>query len=175
MIRLLLAASAAALLANPAQAAVFMVTGTFATPAGAPVGTLTGTFTTNDALTSVTAVDLNASAFGSFAGFHYTSGNSNVTAQFLPQYFQLDSTSPTGNELRLYFSAPLTSSGATISPTFSYEAEPSGGNRFPSGTVTRQLSAVPEAATWAMMLAGFGAVGLAMRRRQRVRAAIKFA
>ena len=36
------------------------------------------------------------------------------------------------------------------------------------GSITiRQANAVPEPATWAMMLIGFGAVGFAMRRRQR--------
>ncbi len=33
--------------------------------------------------------------------------------------------------------------------------------------VTAVRGAVPEPATWAMMIAGFGAVGVAMRRRQR--------
>ena len=36
-----------------------------------------------------------------------------------------------------------------------------------SGSVTFRLSAVPEPATWAMMLLGFGAIGFAMRRRRR--------
>jgi hypothetical protein len=36
----------------------------------------------------------------------------------------------------------------------------------------RDLAAVPEPATWAMMILGFGVVGGAMRRRVRVRAAI---
>lgn len=36
-------------------------------------------------------------------------------------------------------------------------------------------SAVPEPATWAMMLAGFGAVGFALRRRAKVRTAVSFA
>src|SRR5215204_2675669 len=36
------------------------------------------------------------------------------------------------------------------------------------GSITiRQANAVPEPATWAMMLVGFGAVGFAMRRRQK--------
>ena len=36
------------------------------------------------------------------------------------------------------------------------------------GSITiRQATAVPEPATWAMMLIGFGAVGFAMRRRQK--------
>jgi hypothetical protein len=36
-------------------------------------------------------------------------------------------------------------------------------------------AAVPEPATWAMMLLGFGAIGCALRRRPKVRAAISFA
>tara|TARA_R110000782_G_scaffold268393_1_gene364779 strand:- start:35721 stop:36416 length:696 start_codon:yes stop_codon:yes gene_type:complete len=36
-----------------------------------------------------------------------------------------------------------------------------------------ETSAIPEPATWAMMLAGFGAIGFAMRRRQKV--AVSFA
>lgn len=37
---------------------------------------------------------------------------------------------------------------------------------FPGGEIRGFLVAVPEAASWMMMLAGFGAVGLAMRRRR---------
>lgn len=35
------------------------------------------------------------------------------------------------------------------------------------GSITIRQAAVPEPATWAMMLIGFGAVGFAMRRRQK--------
>jgi hypothetical protein len=35
-----------------------------------------------------------------------------------------------------------------------------------SGTVTFQATAVPEVATWGMMLGGFGMIGAAMRRRR---------
>ena len=35
------------------------------------------------------------------------------------------------------------------------------------GSITIRQAAVPEPATWAMMLIGFGAVGFALRRRQR--------
>ena len=37
---------------------------------------------------------------------------------------------------------------------------------FPGGEIRGQLAAVPEAGTWALMILGFGAVGLALRRRR---------
>lgn len=44
-------------------------------------------------------------------------------------------------------------------------------NDYPSGgyVVEYSLNAVPEPATWAMMIVGFGAVGASMRRRKNVR------
>lgn len=38
---------------------------------------------------------------------------------------------------------------------------------FPGGEIRGFLIAVPEPASWAMMLLGFGAIGIAMRRRRR--------
>jgi Esterase-like activity of phytase len=37
------------------------------------------------------------------------------------------------------------------------------------GFIAQQISAVPESSTWAMMVAGFGLMGAAIRRKQRVR------
>jgi hypothetical protein len=37
---------------------------------------------------------------------------------------------------------------------------------FPGGEIRGFLIAVPEAATWMMMLTGFGVIGLALRRRR---------
>lgn len=50
----------------------------------------------------------------------------------------------------------------------------SGGSSSYSGTVNYSVSAVPEPATWAMMIGGFGIAGVAMRRRAR-RVAVSFA
>ncbi len=51
-------------------------------------------------------------------------------------------------------------------------------NPFQSGFVTATSSpvagAVPEPATWAMMLLGFGGIGFAMRRRPKVHTAISY-
>lgn len=43
-----------------------------------------------------------------------------------------------------------------------------------SGTITG-VSAVPEAATWAMMLAGFAMIGFAVRRRPSIKTAVTYA
>ena len=51
-------------------------------------------------------------------------------------------------------------------------------NPFQSGFVTATSSAVaavPEPASWAMLILGMGAVGFAMRRRQKVTAAVSYA
>ena len=51
-----------------------------------------------------------------------------------------------------------------------------GGNGVYSGTISFAPGAVPEPATWALMLAGFGMVGFAMRRRKgQVTTSVRFA
>jgi hypothetical protein len=50
-----------------------------------------------------------------------------------------------------------------------------GGNGSYAGTLEFAAAAVPEPATWGMMVLGFGAVGFAMRRRQAVAAKVSYA
>jgi CHRD domain/PEP-CTERM motif len=39
--------------------------------------------------------------------------------------------------------------------------------RFPGGEIRGQVGAIPEPATWSMMISGFGLAGVALRRRRR--------
>lgn len=58
-----------------------------------------------------------------------------------------------------------------------YRISISGEGTAPSAVYSGNLSstAVPEPGTWAMMLAGFGAVGFAMRRRRKEQPKVRFA
>ncbi len=134
---------------------------------GSPDGMLTGTLTTNDARSMILSYDLTASAAGSFAGFEYTPSDSSVTASLLPDnYFQIDST---GNvdELRIYFGSSLRTNGGGIVEVVSYEHEPSGGNRFPSGIVRPMTpaSVTPEPSSFALLGTGMLGVAGVLRKR----------
>jgi hypothetical protein len=63
-------------------------------------------------------------------------------------------------------------------PTFmvgQYSFNGQGNEDVYSLAITDVAGAVPEPATWAMMLVGFGGVGFAMRRRSKVRTTVSYA
>lgn len=51
----------------------------------------------------------------------------------------------------------------------------SGGNGSYSGTLAFEVAAVPEPATWAFMILGFGAIGGAMRRQRKANVKVSYA
>lgn len=74
------------------------------------------------------------------------------------------------------FFGPALFSGTTANPTFltgifllstQPRNVPTDVQNFDYQVVVRQVGAVPEPATWGMMLVGFGAVGMTLRRRRR--------
>ncbi len=72
------------------------------------------------------------------------------------------------------FSTNAIASGVSTGLTFNFQHDPSF-FRLDNVSVTAVNGAVPEPATWAMMLIGFGAIGASMRRRRKITAAPQFA
>jgi hypothetical protein len=136
-------------------------------------GTLTGTFTTDDALSSLIGINITASAGsygpGVFSVFNYNNAALADWVSLPTQGFRIQ-TAGAAQQLRLDFN-PLTLTGANILNTSSEYQRLGGPRAVLTGRVMLQesspISAVPEPATWAMMIIGFGAVGSMVRTTRR--------
>jgi len=163
------------------------------TGGGPGVGTVTGTVSIDTATNTVTAVDLTEStndglnaiggAFGSptYSTFTFNQVGTFTTYFFgQPQINPFDTVTLSGNDISLFFQSnqaifdaqpvgpsltimfPYTSGGAVQPGTF---ASITSENRYLYGTVDPAVSAVPEPATWAMLIVGFCGVGFLAYRR----------
>ncbi len=171
----LFGAAALALFAAPASAADFMFD---FTGSGFFGGTLNGSGTlTTDNVTFVNA--LNGYSAQTITGITGTFNGSAITGL----------ASVTGSNNLFYLSGPFfvdgnglgftTASGVSanlfVTNDTAYRVNTQGAGLL-TGLVTARVSpvaitaAVPEPATWAMMLIGFGGIGVAMRRRKTVAA-----
>ena len=163
------ATAAACLAALPSVASAdvtWLVNGTFDDGT-----TVSGTFDIN-VYGYLESADLTTQTKGGFAGFEYTLADSYIATGDKYVDFQPGYTS----DLRITFTDSLgvgeahnTIVGGEFGP--SYECQGSFSCYVPSGGSTRYLSgfassgAVPEPASWALMITGFGLVGWALRRR----------
>lgn len=159
-----------ALMASPVRASVtFNVTGTFSDG-----GTLTGTFTTDDTLHTLIATSLTVAGGSSGIDSVIYNDASYFTAgpPSLPNGFYLYAPSSVNKGLTLFFTDPLTLSGATLTTSSSNFQQPVSTGVTTTRTVTSGMvtnagpTAVPEPASWALMLIGFAGVGVAFRRNQ---------
>lgn len=113
---------------------------------------------------SISSALWSAAASADGLGFEFSLDNSLFTAP-IAGLNQTGQVFPTiGSSIRLNLSQSF---GYSVAGGQSFY----GNNRL--GTVA--LGAVPEPATWAMMMLGFGAMGAALRRRAKVDCAVRFA
>lgn len=158
-------ALALATVGSPVHASViFNVTGTYSDG-----GTLSGTFTTDDALTTLqsTSLTISGGSLGLDSVIFNDASYIAAGTQNLPNSFSLLALSSVNKGLSLVFISPLTLSGATLSTASDNFQQFVGTRTIVSGSVANANPiSVPEPASWALMLIGFAAVGLAFRRRQ---------
>jgi hypothetical protein len=168
-----LGAVIAATSAVPASAAQF--TFDFATTSvifGSPVSG-SGVFTTSD--TPMTIGGQTAFAVTSIAGTFNGSPITGPTLSSFGNYFTTGPTFVDGSGIRFNTS---TTTNVTLfydsnARSYRVNAINQGGSSLVRAT-SAAVGAVPEPTTWALMLVGFGAIGMAMRRRK-VRAMVAFA
>ncbi|OJV29380.1 MAG: hypothetical protein BGO24_03985 [Sphingomonas sp. 67-36] len=141
-------------------------------------GTLTGSFTTSDDLSvledfSITSAGGNGWPYGVFTGTTYTMADA-INPVFWTSAQGISAKFAGGSQLNIFFSSALTAAGAMLDQTTSETQKLAGSRWLTEGSVSAVAGAggVPEPATWAMMIAGFGLVGAAMRRRK---AQVRFA
>ena len=116
-------------------------------------------FTISDTASGIYSVNVGTSS----DGVTFTSGT--LTDMLTSTVYNLVVTDA-GLGLRL---GPPFTGTVSLAPgdyTLAVNGTATGGGSF-AGTVTILAAAVPEPATWAMMLLGFGAIGLSMRKRRR--------
>lgn len=130
-------------------------------------GTMTGSFTTSDDLSNLLDFSITTSAnsygpFYGFAGRTYTLAD--ATSLLWSSTFGLTATfaSPF-SQIGLLFDAPLTVTGTNLAGADEFVFRIPGGLR---GAIGGSVAAVPEPATWGLMIGGLALVGFSMRRRK---------
>ena len=175
----LLAVAALALISTPASAATSLTHFTFQNVTLDGGGSVTGFFDTDQSLNAITNWSVGTGAgtppffLGgtiNFPAHGYASGQNGSTATFSGSSVIFSALGePFGSSLTVSFSGMLGSStavtGGAESEFIFSRAVNAGGSIV--GSEASVVAPVPEPATWAMMLLGFGAVGGAARYRRR--------
>ena len=133
-----------------------------------------GSFLTGSLTTSEDFVDLidfsftttaMSSEWGNFTGATYRMDDAIGSVFWIPGLtIQANFGDPVAR-IDLFFAAPLTAEGGKVAGSSNEWVSAVGHRYVVSGSVSPQVAAVPEPATWAMLIGGLGLVGATMRRR----------
>ena len=167
-------AALATVIAAPASAAQFSFD--FATTSvifGSPVSGM-GVFITSD--TPMTVGGQTAFAVTSITGTFNGSPITGPTLSTFGNYFTTGPSFVDGSGIR--FNTTTTTNVALFydsnARSYRVNAINQGGSSFVRAT-SNAVAAVPEPATWGLMVIGFGGLGFAMRRREKVATRVRFA
>ena len=166
------AAAAALLFANPAVAtAVFNLDNVNLVDGG----TLTGWISLSDDFASledfsITSSDSSGTEYGTFVGRTYSLSDTTSYTWQAAQGLWAQFADPL-SQLHIFLANPPLMDGDNPLAVTTAEVQitTSGGTRWAESgqLVPDAVAAVPEAATWAMLVFGFGLVGTSLRRRER--------
>jgi hypothetical protein len=161
---MLLAAPAALAIATPAAAAQYVFSFSTMTPLFGPTVAGSGTFTTSDTAMTVagrTAFQI-LSITGSVNGVAINAPTGSYGNYFTTGSSFLDGT---GTTFALVTGGPVTFFNQSSNGIYRVNTFSPGSSNFVNAT-SSAVAAVPEPATWAMMLLGFAGIGFALRRRR---------
>ena len=177
--KLLLAAALASASAIPAQAAevVWSLQGATFTDGGVATGSFT--FNADNNIVSAFSLSVSGGNTTDFPAFTWNSSTADAIYVGIFDGLNFRSTDSL-RQLRLDPVGSLTNAGGTVALDLTslfggdcYNCSPF--RAFSSGSLVASAAAVPEPATWGMMLAGFAAVGWSMRRRRSATAVLRAA
>lgn len=171
----LMAAAAAGVVATPVNAATITASTTFAAPATAGVDPISGSFSvTFDTVTKVAAYEAINLRIGSATFDRTNSGIYHINIRGVDFIFLGDATPQAISAGAYDFSLALAFDPAdqqikSVANSFRFAAPGVASIQSPTfttpGLAELPAQIVPEPATWALMILGFGAIGGAMRRR----------
>lgn len=130
-------------------------------------GTASGSFTRNTAGGIITDFDVITTPGSVLSGFDYNTSDASGFDGFEPNSVMLSVLSDPISEYVIFsFDRPLTAPGSyNLVTSDSFECLNCSPFRYVTGGSAVAVSGVPEPATWAMMLVGFGGLGGAIRLR----------